>query len=320
MKQSYQSGNFEKAIEKSVKKLKSDPTNEESILYLEASYAKLNRQTMDRIEFLKKEGRPENVLPVYDALARLRLYEDMIAPLLPLRMASKNRNAGFSFIKDEDLIVAKQHAAEYLYASATKLLSTGNTMDARQAYGQLEELKCIYPDYKDASQKLSEAVAKGTNQVYLKIQNNSGAYLFQELEKEITSMPLGDLNMQWVNFYGGSNQQSPDYSIVVNIRQLVVTPDMQGPPSVHTESRTIQDGWQYELDANGNVKKDSSGNDIKVPKYKTIKCVVTEYMQQKSTTLAGTIDFYQSDGNSLLYSYPFSVQPAVPALLGDCQR
>jgi hypothetical protein len=55
-------------------------------------------------------------------------------------------------------------------------------------------LKCIYPDYKDADQKMNEALAKGTNQAYLKMENNSNAYLFEELEKQITSMPIGDLN------------------------------------------------------------------------------------------------------------------------------
>ena len=29
------------------------------------------------------------------------------------------------------------------------------------------------------------------------------------------------------------------------------------------EFQQIQDGWEYELDRKGNVKKDTSGNDIK---------------------------------------------------------
>src|SRR5258705_13880727 len=86
----------------------------------------------------------------------------------------------------------------------------------------------------------------------------------------------------------------------------MVTPDMQLPPNVYTDKKTISDGWKYEYDSHGNVKKDSLGNDIKKPKYKTITCIITEYTEQKSSTITGSIDFYRT-GNSLLYSYPFDV-------------
>lgn len=307
VKHSYQSGDFDKAVERSVKKLKSNPKDEETMAYLEASYAKLARKSMDRITFLKKEARPENVLPVYDEMSNLRMYENLIKPLLPLYMESKHRYAAFNFIKDEDLITAKQNAAEYLYAYANKLLNANDRLQARQAYDLYEQLKCIYPEYKDADQKMQQALAQGTNQVYLKIVNNSGAFLYEELEKQITTMPLGDLDVKWVNFSGQAAQdQNSDYQVIVNIRQIIVTPDLQTAPAVRTESKTIQDGWNYVLDAKGNVKKDSAGNDIKTPRYKTIQCVITEYLQQKSSTISGTLDFYDSRNNSLLYSYPFS--------------
>jgi hypothetical protein len=54
--------------------------------------------------------------------------------------------------------------------------------------------------------------------------------------------------------------------------------------------------------------KDSLGNDIKKPKYKTISCIITEYNQQKSSAIAGSIDFYESRNNTLLYSYPVDIQ------------
>src|SRR4051812_33058063 len=83
-KHSFQSGDFESAIAKAVNKLKKNPQDDESKIYLEAAYDKLYYQTMDQVTFLKKEGRPENVLGVYDNLSQLKLYESMVAPLLPL--------------------------------------------------------------------------------------------------------------------------------------------------------------------------------------------------------------------------------------------
>lgn len=307
-RKSYLSGDFETSIQKAVNKLRHDRTDEESIVYLEAAHAKLNAQTTERISFLRKEGRPENVLPVYDEMSKLKLYDDMIKPLLPLNIPSKHRAAQFHFLPDEDFINAKQSAAEYLYAHANQLLSTNNRMDARGAYSDLEELKCIYPSYKDADQKMQEALNKGTNQVNLKIVNNSYTPLFAELEKQMTTISIGDLNAPWVNFSSEKNSNRHfDYNLTVNVQQILVTPDLQLQPNVYTEKKSVQDGWQYTYDAKGNVKKDSLGNDIKRPKYKTISCIVTEYTEQKSSTITGTIDFYRLGNNSLLYSYPFDV-------------
>src|SRR6185503_3289141 len=119
---------------------------------------------------------------------------------------------------------------------------------------------------------------------------------------------IGDMNAQWVNFSSEKNSnRNFDYDVITNVQQIIVTPDMQLKPNVYTEKKTIQDGWQYEYDSRGNVKKDSLGNDIKKPKYKTITCIVTEYIEQKSSTITGTIDFYRQENSTLLYSYPFDV-------------
>lgn len=307
VKHNYRSGDYDKVVEQSVKKLRSNPNDDETITYLEASYAKLYRQRMDRVNFLKKEGRPENVLPVYDELSELIRYGNMIRPLLPLNMPSKNRVADFNFIRDEELIAAKLAAAEYLYVNANQLLNTNDRMKARKASELYEQLKCIYPSYKDADDKLKTATIVGTNQVFVKIENHSNTFLFDELEKQFTTLYLYDLNEEWLNFYGtNSNTRRPDYDIIINIREILVTRDLQSSPGVHSETKSIQDGWNYELDAKGNVKQDSLGNDIKTPRYKTIQCVVTEYLQEKSSVINGSIDFYDTRSNTFLYTEPFS--------------
>ena len=307
-KKSYQSGDFESAIEKAVRKIKNDKTDDENIIYLEAAYSQLYRQTTDHVAFLKKEGRPENAVGIYDDYSHLKIYEELIRPILPLYIESKKREAQFKFIRDDDFIAAKQQAAEYLYVYGNKLLGSTSRLDARQAYDVYEELSCIYPSYKDASAKQREAEAQGTNQVNLIILNHSGAPLFSELERQITTIPTGDLNAAWVNFSNEKNSTRPfDYRVVVNVRYLTVTPDMQFLQNTYTDKKTVADGWEYVLDSKGNVMKDSLGNDIKKTKYKTISCIVTEYRQQKSSTISGTIDFYRASGNALLYSYPVDV-------------
>ncbi len=307
VKKSYRSGNFDKAVELSVKKLKSNPENEEAISYLEASYAKLYRQRMERITFLRKEGRPENVLPVYDEFSALALYGNLIKPLLPLHMSAKKRDASFTFVRDEELIAAKQNAAEYLYVFAGQKLKSNDRLQARAAYDLYEQLLCIYPEYKDVHDQIKLAQIKGTNQVFVTLENNSNNFLYAALEQQVTTMPLSDLNEEWVNFYGPSgNTRSTDYNIVINIRQILISPDLQTTLAARTETKSVQDGWIYALDANGNVKKDSLGNDIKTPKTKTIRCGVTEYLEQKTAAINGSIDYYDARNHSMLHSEPFS--------------
>jgi tetratricopeptide (TPR) repeat protein len=305
VKKSYQSGDFETAIEKSLKKIKSNPNDEDNIIYLEAAYDKFYYQKMDRIAFLKKEGQPQNVVIIYNEMQWLRDIENEIKPLLPLHIASKNRNATFPFISDEDLIASKNKAAEYLYAHAVKLLSNSNKEDARTAYYDLQQLNSIYPNYKEANAKMKDALNAGTNRVLVQIVNNSSANLFTELEKELTTLPLGDLQAPWV-YFTNQNSGSFDYKVTMNVLHIDVTPDLQNIARSYVDSKTIQDGWNYQYDSHGNVMKDSLGNDIKTPRYITIQCMVTEWLQQKTSTVGGKLEFVRTADNGLLYSYPFN--------------
>ncbi|MCS6991904.1 MAG: hypothetical protein NZL95_08590 [Chitinophagales bacterium] len=304
----YRAGKYEKSIEAAVRKLRRDRTDEKTIVYLEAAYDKLYHQKMRQIEFWKKEGLPENVLAIYDELDELRYYQNLISPLLPLYIPSKKRQASFKWVSDADYLAARNRAAEYLYARAKGLLGTGYREDARQAHGLLVELQEIYPNYQDVEQLLRQALALGTNRVLIYAVNNSGAPLFAELEKHITTMPVGDLNRAWVSFtnvYDPSEQY--DYRIVLNIRELAVSPDLQLPPRIYTESKQVQDGWEFVTDAQGNPIQDSTGAYVKKPRYKTISCIVSEYVQQKFATIGGYVEFYRGSDHALLYSYPINI-------------
>ncbi|MCS6917052.1 MAG: hypothetical protein NZM08_05160 [Chitinophagales bacterium] len=289
-------------------KLRRNPTDEQTIIYLEAAYDKIFHQKMRQIEFWKKEGKPENAIAIYDELSELRHYQNLIHPLLPLYLPSKKRQASFKWVADADFIAAQRKAADYLYARARTLLATGYRDDARTAYSLLLELDEIFPHYQDVAQLKRQALAQGTNRVLIRAVNNSGAPLFAELEKHITTLPVGNLNDPWISFTNVANpKEQYDYIVVLNIRNLVVSPDLQLPPKTYTETRQVQDGWEFVTDASGNPVKDSTGAYIKVPRFKTISCTVTEYVQQKFATVGGYLEFYRSANNSLLYSYPLNI-------------
>ncbi len=74
----------------------------------------------------------------------------------------------------------------------------------------------------------------------------------------------------------------------------------------YTETKEVPDGFQYLLDKNGNVKKDSSGNDLKLPKTKIISCNISEVYQNKKAIIAGTLDFINNSSGQLVKTDPIT--------------
>ena len=62
----------------------------------------------------------------------------------------------------------------------------------------------------------------------------------------------------------------------------------------------IKDGFEYILDENGNVMKDSLGNYIKVDRYVEIQAWVLETFQQKMANVSGQLEFYDTRTNELI--------------------
>ena len=75
---------------------------------------------------------------------------------------------------------------------------------------------------------------------------------------------------------------------------------MVSPDGVKDEdeifNKRISDGFEYVLDANGNVMKDTAGNDIKLQKFKDITCTLIETQQFKSVEIRGEVEitFHES--------------------------
>jgi hypothetical protein len=75
----------------------------------------------------------------------------------------------------------------------------------------------------------------------------------------------------------------------------------------YVDDKTIEDGWEYVLDKNGNVMKDSSGNDIKIPKKVLIKARVFETYQRKAAHVGGLLEFYDNREREVIYTEPLAV-------------
>lgn len=296
-------GQYDAAVRRAVYKLQRK-NKDKHLWVLESAYPKANQQDNDHIAFLKKQGTPDIWDEIFSIYTRMKARQDLVKTVTP-RSFKNGRKVSFPIVNyDEEIIHAKQMSADYFYARGLKSLASGSKEGARQAYDEFMRVKAFYNDYKDIDQQLANALKQGTSNVFFKMENKSGAVLPQGFEAEMKKMTLQELNRQWVKFDVAEQQgKSYDFTILLTLNTIAVSPDAL-KEVVTTETKEVQDGFQYVLDKNGNVMKDSLGNDIKVPKYKTIKCVVTEVLKHKEVTVMGVMDFYDLNNRQLVKTFP----------------
>ena len=301
-----QSGNYDAAIHKSVRKLTKRKKDKE-IIILEQAYKKANERDQEQINFLKKEGNPDNWDQLYTIYSNMSRRQNSIKPLLPLMIESENRTAFFEIKNfDEELIQTKQKAAELLYARALSLLEKNTKTDARKAYSDLQTVKNYYSNYKDIDVQINKAINIGTSYVIFKMKNNTGVPLPPSFQDELTKISMSELNNNWLQYHVNEVKGlNYDYTILVNMKNINVSPEAVKELQ-YTETKEVPDGFQYALDKKGNVQKDSSGNDIKLPKTKIVACNVIEVYQNKKAIIAGTLDFINNASGQLIKTDPIT--------------
>jgi hypothetical protein len=98
-----------------------------------------------------------------------------------------------------------------------------------------------------------------------------------------------------------------DYQVVLKIQDVAVSPD-EWQERVFPYTKEIVDGWEYVLDQNGNVAKDTLGNDIKRDKYTKVNATVVETVQSKKALVRSRIDIINANSGARIYSQPLEVE------------
>ena len=181
-------------------------------------------------------------------------------------------------------------------------------MAAREAYTQLDKIKRYYTSYRDRNQLMNLAQELGTSYILFQMTNNAPVVLPLGLEKEITRMSVNDLNSKWKEYH--TRQQSEteyDYKIVMKITDIQVSPGVVKERQ-YVDDREIEDGFDYVLDENGNVKKDTAGNDIKVPRMVVIRAEVLETYQNKAANVSGQLEYIDLKQNQIIKTDRIAVE------------
>lgn len=292
-KKSFERQDYDAAIYTVTDKIsKSKKVKDEEIQLLEEAYYRALDRDKNKIQQLKLSNRAELWVDIFNVYSNMMQRQDAVLKISPVYYSNGKvfhiSALDFSAPREE----AREKAADYHYKEASYLLSTNLRSDARKAYNHLDCIFYYYREYKDARNLLAMAKDRGTAHVLLTVDKNPQLFLPQDFEYELFNYNYGSALNEWVALYtSSSDRKNFDFAV-----RLVLTESYISPGSIketfYNEEKEVEDGWQYVYDHRGNVMKDSSGNDIKVPKYTKLTAKVTEVQMHRSAAIRGSVDFY----------------------------
>ncbi len=292
----FRKGNYDEAIDICVKRLVKNPDNEDYILVLEEAFKRANGAELADIKALNSEGRPDRWEEIYNIYQSISRRQHKIEPLLPLYLGEEERDAVFEMVNVVDgIATAKKNAAAYWYADAKQKLATGDKYQARDAYGDLMKIKSFYSSYQDAEKMIVQARDLGTNNIIFIINNNSNKTLSNAVMNELRNIEPGCTSGTWYLFHDELMSDQIDFTVKLNVIQIDAFPE-KVTTNRYEESKQIEDGYTYLHDNEGNIVKDSLGNSIKVPVYKTITAFITETWQEKIATVKAELNYIDKNG------------------------
>jgi len=297
-----QKGNYEMAFTRSLKKLQKNPNDPEQAQIFIIAYKKANQENLDRIEYLKLSGDDNALDEIYHLYERLNRRQQRAETVLPLRAGGKTYD--FEHVNyNQQLVDAKKNAAYTHYRKGAELLKLGDKESAKKAYFEFEKVRKYYSDYEDIDRLQLEAKEKGTTHVLLTPLNKTYTELPQKFLADLVDYSMQDLDDDWTRYYNTPQRDYFDYTIFISVVSSFISPDNMKEEKEKV-SKKVKDGFQYVLDANGNVMKDSLGNDIKVDKYKTITCTVTKKIQDKSAKIEARVEYQDNKTRRIVKTIP----------------
>lgn len=287
-------GNYDAAMQKSAKKIRKKPGNFEEVDIFNDAYRMAYAKDNDEAIRLKGVGNPANWKTIYTIYLRMKKRQDLAESLPPVGVSYEKRDF------NEDINTARDNATAYAYDQGVSLLATNDRADARKAYDYFKEAQKYNSSYQDVNAQLKAAKLLGTTDVFYRVENKSEAAPSQQMMSNLQNIDLNSLDKNWKNYdsYIDTNIRY-DYSIVLSLQLIEITPE-QLKETAAIESKQVEDGFNYVFDANGNVTKDSLGNDVKKPKYKTISCNIQRFTQSKAIRISGVITYINNSNNQIV--------------------
>lgn len=280
-------GEFDKAIDRTIKELKKTKKLKNKIeleKILEDIFNRSVIQSNEIISQFKADGNPEFYDDIYFE------YNKLIDRQEKLKNVS-NARLSFSFKNyNSELINYRYKTSDYYLESSKNLIKSNTKIGYRNAYEYLSLIELINPNYKETRSLIDLCLEKGKDNFLLSVYNESNSVLFKQLQEDILNINGYGLNSKWKLFHTANDNFNGnfDYFIELAFKAFIISPERINERE-SVKEKNIKDGFTYVLDTNGNVMKDSLGNDIKVDKIVKISAKKIEFEQTKSAKVIAEV-------------------------------
>lgn len=291
------SGNYDETIRLAQRRLTGkQKKNPKYVAALETAINRAIERDMNAAQRLKNAP-DTDWTRVRSLYAKIDRRQQALEPLLPL-VDKRGYQAQFQFARVAPLIAeANREAAAQLFAEGNELLASGRQGDkaaARGAYAVLGDIDSYIRGYRNVDALRQEASELGKVYIAVEMVNQSGGYLPAGFEQELLRVQTSNMDSKW-RFFDFQRQpgKTYDYNARIVIDNIQVSPERVAERA-YIDEKEITDGEEYVLDANGNVAKDTLGNDITRPRQVIVRADVLEVLQTKSALVSGRLLLYNN--------------------------
>jgi hypothetical protein len=301
-----QQGNYDAVIDKNVKKLIRNADIDEAD-EMDRAFRMANERDLERIKFLKMENNPDNYNEIFSRYNMLKERQRKVRTVTPLTV--DGRTFSYQYVDyDAEMIAAKKKAADFFYNNGKGLLDNAlQKQDFRDAYYQLMKAsEYSGGQFENMDALIYDARMKGISRVIVQVNNQTPLKLPPLVEEDLISFDTQGLGNEWVEYHFKhvDDEASYDYAVYVKLLTIMVSPD-NVKDTDEIFKKNISDGYEYVLDANGNVMKDTAGNDIKLQKFKEITCTLVQSEQLKSVEIRGEVEILSFNPDRLIQKEAF---------------
>jgi hypothetical protein len=297
-------GQYDRVIDKSVKKL-SKKENNDYAKALDKAYKLANEKDQDYIDQLLKEDNEQNWERIMKTYQQLNRRQDKIKRVSPFVL--DGQQVKYNFVNYNDKIAnAKSNAAEYFYNNGVQLMDDGNKESYRNAHFNFQKAQLYAGSkYPNINMLISETLELGTTHVLVSAYNETGFRIHPQYLNNAASVNKNVLKDNWVKLHFDSydNNLNLDYEINLIVNEILVS-NNSVEENDHRFKKRVESGFEYVLDDNGNVMKDSLGNDIKVIRYADISCTVVETRQFKTAKVIATGEIVDLSNKTVVATKP----------------
>jgi len=304
------SGNYDVAIVNALKKLennKDKKRKQKFVVMLEDAYYKVVERDLKTIKHLKKDGNPEQYKAIYEIYTDLNARQEAIKPVLPLKIGNKYLNLNFNDYSNE-IVDYRYKVSDYLIDKGIALLDSDDKYNAREAYDIFRYIENINPNFEETRDLMLEAHQKGIDYVIVNIENRTRQIIPARLEQELLDFDTYGLDQFWTEYHANKDETiAYDYAMQLQLKRILISPEELREKQL-VRRKQIVDGWEYQLDGNGNVMKDSLGNDIKIDRIIGVRARFSEFNQFKSTQVLADVVYTDLKSNLVLDAFPIDTE------------